>query len=209
MNRTEPLRPCPHCGAPMRAGSLKRHVPHCIKNPVAFARYCKVLASAPGSKRGVTCGRYVELSSADKTLPTVITLRRLAGCHKWDMVLAVFGLLPPSAEQQHSQCPHCGKFVGGGDMAAHLRKCSEVRPAPIVRKAPEPVPVLVQLPAHWLVRVQPGERTCLGCGDTFAPGAYCVRCGTSEDGTRRSKDEFPPSVATADYLRPEEYVTVR
>lgn len=62
---------------------------------------------------------------------------------------------------------------------------------------------------QWLVRVQPGERTCLECGDTFAAGGYCIRCCTSEDGTRRSKNELPPSVATAAYLRPEEYVTVR
>ena len=45
MNRIEPLRPCPHCGSEMRAGSLKRHSPICIKNPTAFARYREVLAS--------------------------------------------------------------------------------------------------------------------------------------------------------------------
>jgi hypothetical protein len=51
----------------MRAGSLKRHTPLCVKNPAAFARYCEVLAAAPGSKRGIICGRYVQLSITDKT----------------------------------------------------------------------------------------------------------------------------------------------
>lgn len=59
-----------------------------------------------------------------------------------------------------------------------------------------------------LVQVQPGERTCLACGDTFAAGGYCMRCGTRDDGTRRAKGDMPPSVATAAYLRPDEYVTV-
>ena len=125
MNRIEPLRPCPHCGSEMRAGSLKRHAPICVKNPAAYARYCEVLASAPGSKTGITCGRYVELSTADKTLPTVITLRRLAGAVTWDAVLTVFGLEPPPQEQKHSQCPHCGKFVGGANMAAHAQECQQ------------------------------------------------------------------------------------
>lgn len=61
---------------------------------------------------------------------------------------------------------------------------------------------------QWLVLVQPGERTCLACGDTFAAGGYCLRCGTRDDGTRRSKDDMPPSVPTTAYLRAEEYATV-
>jgi hypothetical protein len=60
-----------------------------------------------------------------------------------------------------------------------------------------------------IVRVQPGERTCLECGDTFAAGGYCIRCCTSEDGVRRTKSEMPASVATAGYLRPEEYMVAR
>lgn len=52
-----------------------------------------------------------------------------------------------------------------------------------------------------LVRLQPGERTCLACGDTFAAGGYCIHCGESHVGR--------PSVATAAYLRPEEYMVVR
>ena len=60
---------------------------------------------------------------------------------------------------------------------------------------------------QWLVQVQPGERTCLACGDTFAAGGYCLRCGTRDDGTRRAKGDMPPSVATAAYLHPDEYVT--
>ena len=54
---------------------------------------------------------------------------------------------------------------------------------------------------QWLVRVQPGEQTCLACGDTFAAGGYCIHCGENHVGG--------PSVATAAYLRPEEYVVVR
>lgn len=60
-----------------------------------------------------------------------------------------------------------------------------------------------------LVRVQPGERTCLMYGDTFAARSYCIRCCTGEDGVRRTRSEMPPSVPTARYLQPEEYVTVR
>ena len=52
-----------------------------------------------------------------------------------------------------------------------------------------------------LVRVQPGERTCLECGDTFAAGGYCIHCGEEHAGS--------PSVATVNYLRPDEYMTVR
>ena len=53
----------------------------------------------------------------------------------------------------------------------------------------------------YFVRVQPGERTCLECGDTFAAGGYCIHCGEDRIGG--------PSVPTAAYLRPDEYVTVR
>ena len=125
MGKTDPLIPCPHCGSEMRAGSLKRHSPICIKNPTAFARYREVLASAAGSTVGITCGHYVELSSAPESgLPTVITLRRLAGSARWDGVLAVFGLEPPPVEARRSQCMHCGKFVSGGDaLLDHLQDC--------------------------------------------------------------------------------------
>lgn len=50
------------------------------------------------------------------------------------------------------------------------------------------------------VLVQPGERTCLRCGDTFSAGTYCIRCG-DETGVH--------SVATDSYLISDEYVTVR
>ena len=62
---------------------------------------------------------------------------------------------------------------------------------------------------QWLVMVHPGERTCLACGDTFAAGGYCTRCCTSEDGVRRTRRDMPPSVPTAAYLRPDEYMTER
>lgn len=62
---------------------------------------------------------------------------------------------------------------------------------------------------QWLVQMQPGERTCLACGETFAAGSYCIRCCTSEDGVRRTRSEMPPSVPTAIYLQPEEYMMVR
>jgi RNA polymerase sigma-70 factor (ECF subfamily) len=146
----------------MRAGSLKRHAPICIKNPTAFARYCEVLASAPGSKQGITCGHYVQLSTADKTLPTVITLRRLAGSARWEGVLAVFGLEPPAAEQQRSQCAHCGKFVGAASMAGHLQECKALQP-----KAPPP-PKPPRKPMNVLVprkqRTVPPPQTCPQCG---------------------------------------------
>lgn len=128
MGKLDPLLPCPHCGNAMRAGSLKRHEPLCVKNPATFARYHDVLTAAPGSNRGITCGRYVELSTADKSLPMVITLRRLTGKKNWDDVLAVFGLRPPLKEQQRSQCPHCGVFVAAANMEAHKGTCKALQP---------------------------------------------------------------------------------
>ena len=57
-----------------------------------------------------------------------------------------------------------------------------------------------------MVRVAKGERTCLGCGETFNQG-ICPRCGLPEPGEKEGKrrDHLPPSVATVSYLRPEEY----
>ena len=156
------LHPCPHCGSEMRAGSLKRHAPLCIKNAAAFARYCEVLTSAPGSKQGITCGHYVQLSSADKTLPTVITLRRLAGSARWDGVLAVFGLEPPPAEQQRSQCAHCGKFVGAASMAGHLQDCKALQPKAPPPPKPPRKPMNILLPRK--PRTVPPPQTCPQCG---------------------------------------------
>lgn len=171
MGKTDPLLPCPHCGSMMRAGSLKRHTPLCIKNPAAFTRYCEVLTSAPGSRQGITCGRYVELSNDDKTLPTVITLRRLAGKAKWPDVLAVFGLESPPLEVQRSQCMHCGKFISGGKMAGHLQECKALQPkAPPPPKPPrKAMNVLVpRKPMNVLVprkpRTVPPPQTCEQCG---------------------------------------------
>ena len=137
VNKHEPLRQCSHCGNKMRAGSLTRHEPICVKNPTAAARYRAVLATAPGSDYGITCGRYVELSTADKSLPTVITLRRLVGVKRWDDVLAAFGLQPPAAEQRASHCPHCGKFVGAAQLAEHAQECQRQQAA---RQAAKPKP---------------------------------------------------------------------
>lgn len=166
MNRIEPLRPCPHCGSEMRAGSLKRHAPLCVKNPAAYARYCDVLASAPGSKTGITCGRYVELSTADKTLPMVITLRRLTGKKKWDDVLAVFGLRPPLKEQQHSQCQHCGVFVAAANMEAHAQTCKALRPkAEPPPKLPKERKVYTFKPeTQRKPRPKPTPQICPACG---------------------------------------------
>ena len=59
----------------------------------------------------------------------------------------------------------------------------------------------------YLVRVQTGERTCLGCGETFV-GGFCPRCGLPEPGEQGGKgrlERLPPSMPTESYLRPEEY----
>lgn len=162
MNRTEPMRPCPHCGNEMRAGSLKRHEPLCVKNPATFARYRDVLTAAPGSNRGITCGRYVELSTADRTLPTVITLRRLVGVSKWDDVLATFGLLPPLQEQKRSQCPRCGKFVSAASMEAHQGDCKALQP----KAPPPPKPQKIytfKLPTQRKPRTVPPPQICPRC----------------------------------------------
>ena len=61
----------------------------------------------------------------------------------------------------------------------------------------------------YLVRVGKGERTCLGCGETFPADGYCARCGLPDPGAKSRNDtvaeKLPPSVATDSYLRPEEY----
>lgn len=60
----------------------------------------------------------------------------------------------------------------------------------------------------WLlVRVGRDEMTCLGCGETFASGDYCQRCGArdGEDGPHKRREDLPPAVPTLDYLREDEY----
>lgn len=59
----------------------------------------------------------------------------------------------------------------------------------------------------WRVRVIPNELTCLECGETFGPNDICPRCGTMDDGERRS--ELPQSVPTLSYLQEGEYEVVR
>lgn len=59
----------------------------------------------------------------------------------------------------------------------------------------------------WRVRVLPDEMTCLGCGETFVAGRYCVNCSVNEDGTRRRNP--PPAVPTVSYLREGEYEMAR
>jgi hypothetical protein len=55
----------------------------------------------------------------------------------------------------------------------------------------------------WRVRVTAGELTCQGCGETFAAGEVCPRCGLMENGVRRR--ELPPAVETVSYLRDGEW----
>ena len=251
MNKTYHFRPCPHCGQLLRSGSMATHEPVCVKRPEIYARLRAVLTGDDG-KHGIARARYVELSKADKSLPTLNTLIRRAQSPCWDGVLAFFKLSPPLPEACRSQCPRCGKLVAGGNMAEHQAACQEHKPKRAPKPKPKPQPTELQpvaltvapvverevslpLPrikptalvskwagtlgydptwkaptgdTQWLVLVQPGERTCLACGDTFAVGGYCMRCGTRDDGTRRAKGDMPPSVPTASYLHPDEFVTV-
>ncbi len=245
--------PCPHCGERMRSGSIATHEPMCFKNPVVYERIRGVLSN--DGVHGITRGRYLELSTGDKTLPSLNTLvRRIAPC--WDNVLAFFKLSPPLPEACRSQCPKCGEFIAGGKMAAHQEQCQQKRAAKQRKPKPKPKPVeqpaiacnitvaeaqAVNLPlpriaprdaaravnkwagtkgydptwkaptgdTQWLVVVQPGERTCLACGDTFAPGGYCILCGVCEDGAWGSEEDRPPSVATVSYLNQDEYMVQR
>lgn len=167
MGKTDPFLPCPHCGAPMRAGSLKRHEPLCVKNPIAYARYHAALAAAPGNKRGITCARYVALSSADKTLPNVLTLRRMCGGRSWDAILAAFGLESPLPEERRTKCPHCGKFVVAANMTEHVQACRQrtVQPKP----PPAPKPATPRPPRIYTFtprkpRTVPPPQPCPQCG---------------------------------------------
>ena len=247
MNKTYHFRPCPHCGQLLRSGSMATHEPVCVKRPEIYARLRSVLTSEDGT-HGIARARYVELSKADKSLPTLNTPIRRAQSPCWDGVLAFFKLSPPLPEACRSQCPRCGKLVAGGNMAAHQAECRSQERKPKRTPKPKPTPqpvaltvapsvesVTVPLPrikppapaskwagtlgydptwkaptgdTQWLVMVQPGERTCLACGDTFAAGGYCMRCGTREDGVRRTRRDMPPSVPTAGYLHADEYATV-
>lgn len=226
------FRPCPHCGELMRAGTLVRHEPACIKNPVMYARIREALFSGNGTT-GVTYSRYLKLSADDKSLPSTNTLIRQSKSAQWGGVLAFFRLsVPPQDERQMSRQPN-------RSAANRAKRKPKPQPAPVaLAVAPVVESVTVPLPrikpiapppaskwaglkgydptwkaptgdTQWLVRVHPGERTCLACGDTFAAGSYCMRCGTRADGTRLSKDAMPPSVPTEAYLHPDEYVTVR
>ena len=251
--------PCPYCGEKMRSGSIATHAPVCFKNPVMYERIREVLSN--DGVHGITRGRYLVLSTGDKSLPSLNTLiRRIAPC--WDNILAFFKLSPPLPDVCRSQCPKCGEFIAAGELAAHQEVCQQNRaaklrkPKPVPQPTPtpppaEPAPVACAVAApevhaaslplpritprnaaravnkwagtkgydptwkaptgdsQWLVRVQPGERTCLGCGDTFAAGGYCIRCGVRDDGAWCGENDRPPSVATVDYLRPDEYTVVR
>ena len=55
----------------------------------------------------------------------------------------------------------------------------------------------------WRIRVAPGERTCLACGETFTEGDRCPICCTDEQGNARKVQ--PPSVPTISYLREGEW----
>jgi len=234
----------------MRSGTISRHVPICFKNPVVYEHIREVCSN--DGEHGITRVRYLELSTADKSLPSLNTLTRRVSPF-WDNILAFFKLSPPLPDACRSQCSRCGKLVAGGNMAEHQAECQEHKPkrTPKPKRKPQPAepqpvaltvaPVVereVSLPlprikpaapaskwagtlgydptwkaptgdTQWLVMVHPGERTCLACGDTFAAGGYCTRCCTSEDGVRRTRRDMPPSVPTAGYLHPGEFVTVR
>jgi hypothetical protein len=140
VNRTEPALPCPHCGREMRVGILRIHAPLCIQDPAVFARYRDVLTAAPGGITGITCGRYIELSTADKTLPTVNTLRNLTGVVPWGEVLAVFGLLPPAVNQRPPSalvvCPQCG--IRTGKLGLHVCPEEPTIVAWMARNLPNP-----------------------------------------------------------------------
>lgn len=66
---------------------------------------------------------------------------------------------------------------------------------------------LMDLPIFPVIKVNPNELTCTGCGETFPTGTNCPRCALDDKGqpTRRR----PPTVATISYLRPEEYVLLQ
>ncbi len=58
---------------------------------------------------------------------------------------------------------------------------------------------------RFVTLTSPDGMTCLGCGETFAKGRYCDRCGLREDGQHLTADDLPPAVRTLDYLKPREY----
>lgn len=58
-------------------------------------------------------------------------------------------------------------------------------------------------PPVWRVRVAPGEKTCLDCGETTTDG-YCWRCADAQDLDFREAIKRARLVLTTSYLKPEE-----
>lgn len=46
----------------------------------------------------------------------------------------------------------------------------------------------------WRVRVAPGERTCMECGET-TPDAYCPRCSLDDEGQIRGGAQLVPTLS--------------
>ncbi len=238
MKGTYHFRPCPHCGELMRSGTLVRHEPVCVKRPDIYARLRGVLIADDGTC-GITYKHYAELSAADKSLPSLNTLIRRTQSTHWAGVLAFFKLAsPPQVVYTESRPtkmePQPARTQPKPRKPKPQPKPTEQPAIACTVAAVEAQTVSLPLPrivptvnkwagtkgydptwkaptgdTQWFVMVQPGERTCLGCGDTFAPGGYCIRCGVREDGAWCGEDKRPPSVATVDYLRSDEYAVVR
>ena len=237
MKGTYHFRPCPHCCELMRSGTLVRHEPVCVKKPDIYTRLRSLLIADDGTlgitykRYAELCAADKTLPS----LNTLI--RRTKSTHWNGVLAFFKLSSPPQevySEQRTAQPkperhkpkqrkpkpqpqpqPAEQPAVACAVVVAEAHEVSLPLPriAPRVAnkwqglKGYDPTWKAPTGDTQWLVRVQPGERTCLGCGDTFAAGGYCLRCGTRDDGTRRAKGDMPPSVATAAYLHPDEYVT--
>ena len=56
----------------------------------------------------------------------------------------------------------------------------------------------------WRIKVAPGEKTCLECGETTTDD-YCLRCSAEADVNQRyQKIKAGRLVPTMSYLKPEE-----
>jgi len=61
-----------------------------------------------------------------------------------------------------------------------------------------------------MVRVTPGERTCLGCGEVVsAAEPFCVVCVNGHDTVAIQQANANDLIATESYLHPDEYALVR
>ncbi len=95
---------CPHCGKELSTIRIWTHERICIHNPKVRPL---IIAAMSGKKpgEGITMSQYSVVSSDDRRIPDVTTLRRATGARDWAGVLAEFGLVMPTPDERPADAP--------------------------------------------------------------------------------------------------------